>query len=57
MGGLDVAMNTQAAEVETARGRPTMSSFHGFFSVGGLVGAGAGGASSASAGETPGACW
>jgi MFS family permease len=39
MGGLDVAMNTQAAEVEAARGRPTMSSFHGFFSLGALVGA------------------
>lgn len=39
MGGLDVAANTQASEVETLRGRPTMSFFHGFFSVGGLVGA------------------
>ena len=43
MGGLDVAMNTQAAEIEAARGRPTMSSFHGFFSVGALVGAVLGG--------------
>lgn len=43
MGGLDVAMNTQAAEVEKIRGRPTMSSFHGFFSVGALVGAVLGG--------------
>jgi MFS family permease len=39
MGGLDVAMNVQAAEIEAARRRPTMSSFHGFFSVGGLAGA------------------
>lgn len=39
MGGLDVAVNTQASEVETLRGRPTMSFFHGFYSVGGLVGA------------------
>ena len=39
MGALDVAMNTQAAEIEAARGRPTMSSFHGFFSVGALAGA------------------
>lgn len=39
MGGLDVAMNTQAAEIEKLRGKPTMSSFHGFFSVGALVGA------------------
>ena len=44
LGGLDVAMNTQASEIETARGRPIMSSFHGFFSVGGLVGALLGGA-------------
>jgi hypothetical protein len=41
MGALDVAMNTQASEVEVARGMPTMSSFHAFFSLGGLVGAGA----------------
>jgi fucose permease len=39
MGALDVAMNTQASELETARGKPTMSSFHGFFSIGGLAGA------------------
>ncbi len=44
MGALDVAMNTQASEVEAARGAPTMSSFHAFFSVGGLAGAGAGAA-------------
>ncbi|WP_020653974.1 MFS transporter [Massilia niastensis] len=42
-GALDVAMNANASEVETARGLPTMSSFHGFFSLGGLVGAGLGG--------------
>ena len=33
-----VAINTQAAEVERARGRPTMLFVHGFFSVGGLIG-------------------
>jgi MFS family permease len=44
MGGLDVAMNTQATEVEAARGRPAMSSFHGFYSVGALSGAGLGSA-------------
>ncbi|MCR4282536.1 MAG: MFS transporter [Bauldia sp.] len=43
MGGLDVAMNTQAAEVEEARRRPTMSSFHGFYSVGTLAGSSLGG--------------
>ena len=43
MGGLDVAMNMQAAEVETARRRPTMSSFHGFFSLGALAGSSLGG--------------
>lgn len=41
-GAGNVAINTQAAEVEGARGKPTMSSFHGFFSLGGLVGALAG---------------
>jgi hypothetical protein len=44
MGGLDVAANMQATEVERARGRPTMSSFHGFYSVGGLIGAAIGAA-------------
>ncbi|WP_306394673.1 MFS transporter [Telluria beijingensis] len=42
-GALDVAMNANASEVETARGLPTMSSFHGFFSLGGLFGASLGG--------------
>jgi MFS family permease len=42
-GALDVAMNANASEVETARGIPTMSSFHGFFSLGGLLGAALGG--------------
>lgn len=35
----DVAMNAHAVEVETAYGRPIMSSCHGFFSLGGLAGA------------------
>ncbi len=39
-GALDVAMNTEAARVETARGRPSMSAFHGLYSIGGLMGAG-----------------
>jgi len=38
----DVAMNTEAVEVERAYGTPIMSSFHGFFSLGGLAGAGVG---------------
>jgi len=42
-GVLDVAMNANASEVEAARGIPTMSSFHGFYSLGGLVGAALGG--------------
>jgi MFS family permease len=36
----DTAMNAQAVDVETAYGRPIMSSFHGWWSVGGLLGSG-----------------
>ncbi|WP_343287233.1 MFS transporter [Gordonia sp. SID5947] len=39
-GALDVSMNAQAVQVERAYGRPIMSSFHGFFSVGSLIGSG-----------------
>ncbi len=42
-GGCNVAMNTQASEVEAARGRPTMSSFHAGFSIGSLAGWAVGG--------------
>ena len=42
-GAANVAVNTQASEIERARGRPTMSSFHGFFSLGALAGASIGG--------------
>lgn len=35
----NVANNTLASEFERLHGRPVMSSFHGFFSVGGLSGA------------------
>ena len=42
-GAMDVAMNTQAVEVEKRYDKPIMSSFHGFFSLGGLFGAGVGG--------------
>ena len=41
-GTLDVAMNTQALVVEHARRRPTMSMFHGSWSLGALAGAGIG---------------
>jgi predicted MFS family arabinose efflux permease len=43
LGSLDVAMNTQAAEIERAGGRPMMSSFHGFYSLGALAGSAVGG--------------
>ncbi|GAA4034953.1 MFS transporter [Allokutzneria multivorans] len=39
---LDVAMNAQAVLVERHYDRPVMSSFHGFWSLGGFVGAGVG---------------
>lgn len=39
IGGMDVAMNSWAVEVERARGRPIMSSFHAMYSVGTGVGA------------------
>lgn len=38
-GGLDVAMNTQAATVERRAGAPIMARFHGMWSIGALVGA------------------
>ncbi|MBU3032011.1 MFS transporter [Paracoccus marinaquae] len=43
IGGMDVAMNANAVAVERARRRAIMSSCHGFWSLGGLVGAGLGG--------------
>ena len=39
IGAMDVAMNEQAIRVQRLYGRHIMSSFHGFFSVGGLLGA------------------
>jgi MFS family permease len=39
----NVGNNTMAAEWERLHGRPAMSSFHGFFSLGGLVGSVLGG--------------
>lgn len=41
---MDVSMNAQAVEVERAFGRPSMSRFHAMFSLGGMAGAGLGGA-------------
>jgi predicted MFS family arabinose efflux permease len=52
LGLLDVAINANAVAVQTAVGRPIMSSFHGTYSVGGLVGSVAGGRAAA-AGATP----
>ena len=40
---MDVSMNAQGVEIETALGKPTMSRFHGMFSLGGMVGASIGG--------------
>ena len=39
-GVMDVAMNAHGVAVERRLGRPVMSSYHGMFSLGGLVGAG-----------------
>lgn len=38
-GGVDVAMNSQAVDVEKGQNRPIMSSFHALYSVGGIAGA------------------
>jgi MFS family permease len=38
-GAMDVAMNTHATRLEERWGAPIMSSFHGFYSLGGLFGA------------------
>lgn len=39
IGCIDVAMNTHGAVIQNHLGKPIMSSLHGLFSVGGLVGA------------------
>lgn len=43
-GAMDVAMNANAVEVEKHLGRAVMSSSHGFWSLGGFIGAASGGA-------------
>jgi fucose permease len=43
MATMDVAINAEASAVEQALERPIMSSLHGMFSIGGMVGAGIGG--------------
>jgi MFS family permease len=43
LGSMDVAMNANAVLVERRLGRAIMSSSHGFWSLGGFVGGGAGG--------------
>jgi len=52
MGAAQAPMNTLAAAVERTRGRPLMSSFHGSFSVGSLIG-GLAGAWAARQGVSP----
>jgi len=42
-GAMEVGMNAQAVAVEKKYSRPIMSAFHGFFSIGGLLGATLGG--------------
>ena len=43
-GAMDVSMNAEAAAVEERLGRPIMAACHGFFSLGGMIGAGIGAA-------------
>jgi MFS family permease len=46
---MDVSMNAQGVEVEKELGSPTMSRFHGMFSLGAMAGAGIGGLAAAHA--------
>ncbi|MEZ5792406.1 MAG: hypothetical protein R3D34_17030 [Nitratireductor sp.] len=43
MSVMDVAMNANGAETEKVMGKAVMSSFHGFWSMGGMLGAASGG--------------
>ena len=51
LGAMDNAMNANGVGVETALGTPTMSAFHGFWSLGGVAGGLTGGAMIAGFGE------
>lgn len=51
LGGMDVAMNANAVAVERRRRRAIMSSCHGFWSLGGVIGAGLGGIAVSHLGE------
>ena len=51
IGGMDVSMNANAVAVEKRMGKAIMSSCHGFWSLGGLIGAGFGGLLIATFGE------
>lgn len=42
MGAMDIAMNTVAASLEKSHNKIIMSTCHGFFSLGGMIGAGLG---------------
>ena len=56
IGATDVPLNVHAVDVERAWGRPTMSAFHGFYSLGGATGATAGGFMVGAASWLPVAC-
>jgi len=51
VGGMDVAMNTNAVVVEKRIGHAIMSSSHGFWSLGGFIGGGLGGLTLQALGE------
>lgn len=38
LGSIDIAVNTHGVQIQNLYGKPIMSSLHGFFSIGGLVG-------------------
>lgn len=46
-GGMDVSMNAQGVEVEQTLGRSVINAMHGFFSLGGVLGAAVGAAAAA----------